>query len=214
MGLTCVVGLELARLADLPPNVLVESKRVAETLAELHAKQKEDSESSKIAVRRKALLRVILFLSMDFSWIYGRWYLCTLTLNLALVASNPTHASPGPFCTPRSRAPRLYSSFPKWYCQGLFECSLKSSTTLGLLLTRLATHQPRTPIPLLSLFNVTLKWSVSAVSKHLRLIFQPCFMHALFVIRRVCIKHIDTHVMYVWSAIGDNVHENTACKNV
>lgn len=130
MGLTCVAGLELARLADLPPNVLVESKRVAETLAELHAKQKEDSESSKIAVRRKALLRVILFLSLGFSWIYGRWYLSTLTLNLALVASNATHASPGPLCTPRSRAPRLYSPFPKRYCQGLFECSLKTSTTL------------------------------------------------------------------------------------
>ncbi|KAF9466889.1 muts domain V-domain-containing protein [Collybia nuda] len=51
-------GLELARLADLPESVLIESKRVAETLSELHARQTENSESSKINVRRKALLRL------------------------------------------------------------------------------------------------------------------------------------------------------------
>ncbi|KAJ7938405.1 muts domain V-domain-containing protein [Mycena leptocephala] len=42
-------GLELARLADLPQDVLVE--------AALHARHEENSESSKIAMRRKALLR-------------------------------------------------------------------------------------------------------------------------------------------------------------
>ncbi|KAJ7938393.1 muts domain V-domain-containing protein [Mycena leptocephala] len=51
-------GLELARLADLPQDVLVEGKRVAKNLAALHARHEENSESSKIAMRRKALLRL------------------------------------------------------------------------------------------------------------------------------------------------------------
>ncbi|KAJ7270710.1 muts domain V-domain-containing protein [Mycena haematopus] len=51
-------GLELARLADLPQDVLVEGKRVAKNLAALHARHEEKSESSRIAMRRKALLRL------------------------------------------------------------------------------------------------------------------------------------------------------------
>ncbi|KAL1755189.1 muts domain V-domain-containing protein [Schizophyllum commune] len=51
-------GLELARLADLPEDVLTEAKRVASQLAALHARHEESSESNKIAVRRKALLRL------------------------------------------------------------------------------------------------------------------------------------------------------------
>ncbi|KAF7373569.1 MutS 4 [Mycena sanguinolenta] len=51
-------GLELARLADLPNDVLVEGKRVAKKLAALHARRQEKSESSRIAMRRKALLRL------------------------------------------------------------------------------------------------------------------------------------------------------------
>ncbi|KAK7055436.1 muts 4 [Favolaschia claudopus] len=51
-------GLELALLADLPQDVLVEGKRVAKRLAALHARNEEKSESSKIAARRKALLRL------------------------------------------------------------------------------------------------------------------------------------------------------------
>ncbi|KAJ7079998.1 muts domain V-domain-containing protein [Mycena belliarum] len=51
-------GLELARLADLPKDVLTEGRRVAKNLAALHARHEEDSESSKIAMRRKALLRL------------------------------------------------------------------------------------------------------------------------------------------------------------
>ena len=53
-------GLELARLADLPANVLAEGKRVAERLQVLQARHEEDSESSKIALRRKVLLKVRL----------------------------------------------------------------------------------------------------------------------------------------------------------
>ena len=53
-----ITGLGLARLADLPADILTEANRVAEKLAALHAKEEEQSESSKIALRRKALLRV------------------------------------------------------------------------------------------------------------------------------------------------------------
>ena len=53
------VGVELARLADLPPDVLVEGKRVAEKLHALQTQQEGASESAKTAVKRKALLRVI-----------------------------------------------------------------------------------------------------------------------------------------------------------
>lgn len=55
---TLPLGLELARLADLPTDVLTEAKRVAEKLEALQSKDEEESESSKIALRRKALLRV------------------------------------------------------------------------------------------------------------------------------------------------------------
>lgn len=58
--LTLSLGLDLARLADLPEDVLIEAKAVAEKLTELEAKKREESKTSKIAVRRKALLRVIL----------------------------------------------------------------------------------------------------------------------------------------------------------
>jgi len=56
-----LLGLELARLADLPTDVLTEATRVAEKLSALQAKAEEESASSKIALRRKALLRVIFF---------------------------------------------------------------------------------------------------------------------------------------------------------
>ncbi|KAF7297326.1 MutS 4 [Mycena indigotica] len=51
-------GLELATLADFPRDVVAEGKRVATKLAALHARQEEDSESNKVAIRRKALLRL------------------------------------------------------------------------------------------------------------------------------------------------------------
>ncbi|TFK28344.1 hypothetical protein FA15DRAFT_678431 [Coprinopsis marcescibilis] len=51
-------GLELARLADLPPDVLEEGRRIAERLHNLQIKHQEESESSRIALRRKVLLRL------------------------------------------------------------------------------------------------------------------------------------------------------------
>lgn len=53
-------GLELARLADLPATVLTEGRRVATSLAETEARDQEQSQTSKISIRRKALLRVTI----------------------------------------------------------------------------------------------------------------------------------------------------------
>ncbi|KDQ55011.1 hypothetical protein JAAARDRAFT_181849 [Jaapia argillacea MUCL 33604] len=51
-------GLELAQLADLPNDILVEARRVATHLADMAARQEEGSQSTKIAIRRKALLKL------------------------------------------------------------------------------------------------------------------------------------------------------------
>ena len=51
-------GLELARLADLPEDVLIEAQRVADNLTQLKEREERESQTNKIAVRRKALLRV------------------------------------------------------------------------------------------------------------------------------------------------------------
>lgn len=58
--LTVCTGLDLARLADLPEDVIAEARRVSDKLTELEARKHEDSKSNKIAIRRKALLRVKL----------------------------------------------------------------------------------------------------------------------------------------------------------
>ncbi|KAI0063070.1 hypothetical protein BV25DRAFT_1854649 [Artomyces pyxidatus] len=59
-------GLDLARLADLPQDVLVESKATAIRLTELEALQHQSSESSKVANRRKALLKLRTQLTQAF----------------------------------------------------------------------------------------------------------------------------------------------------
>ncbi|TFY64075.1 hypothetical protein EVJ58_g2871 [Rhodofomes roseus] len=51
-------GLELARLADLPDDVLDEGRRIAEGLQDLQERQEQGSQTNKVAIRRKALLRV------------------------------------------------------------------------------------------------------------------------------------------------------------
>jgi len=51
-------GLELARLADLPPEVLTEAARVTAKLSELATQQQQQSRTSRVSERRKALLRV------------------------------------------------------------------------------------------------------------------------------------------------------------
>jgi len=54
------LGLQLAKLADLPDNVLNEAARVAELLEEKHSAEKASSEAWRIAQRRKAFLRVMI----------------------------------------------------------------------------------------------------------------------------------------------------------
>jgi hypothetical protein len=51
-------GLELARLADLPSQVIIEAKRVAELLKEREEERKTIGTSSRVAMRRKAILTV------------------------------------------------------------------------------------------------------------------------------------------------------------
>ncbi|KAM5542142.1 hypothetical protein V8D89_004015 [Ganoderma adspersum] len=51
-------GLDLARLADLPESVISEARRVAEYLTKQAEREQQQSRTSKIALRRKALLRL------------------------------------------------------------------------------------------------------------------------------------------------------------
>ncbi|KAF8972583.1 muts domain V-domain-containing protein [Flammula alnicola] len=61
-------GVELARLADLPSDVLVEGRRVAEKLTALQTRHEESSEGSKIAIKRKALLRLRTQLTQAYEY--------------------------------------------------------------------------------------------------------------------------------------------------
>ncbi|KAF8752052.1 NADPH oxidase regulator [Rhizoctonia solani] len=54
-------GLELARLADLPPDVLIEARKVSMELKAQDDAQRAASESNAIAARRKIILRVSCF---------------------------------------------------------------------------------------------------------------------------------------------------------
>ena len=85
-------GLELARLADLPTDALAEAKRVVDKLAALQAKDEEESQTSQIALRRKALLRVTNFLLLISR--------SSLTCLSTLAAADPTYTSLGSLCTP------------------------------------------------------------------------------------------------------------------
>ena len=58
------LGLELAKLADLPDDVLKEARRVTTRLSELEDMSKQNSEGIMVALRRKAMLRVSLLLTM------------------------------------------------------------------------------------------------------------------------------------------------------
>lgn len=55
---TITIGLELARLADLPSDVIEEGRKVATVLADLHARGEEESQTTITATRRRAVLRV------------------------------------------------------------------------------------------------------------------------------------------------------------
>lgn len=59
-------GLQLARLADLPKDVLVEAEKVAQHLSEGSMLGDESSESSKVAKRRKAVLKLRTTLTQAF----------------------------------------------------------------------------------------------------------------------------------------------------
>jgi hypothetical protein len=56
--MTAPLGLRLAKLADLPVDVLDEAARVTELMEEQHSLSKTSSEAGRIAQRRKLLLQV------------------------------------------------------------------------------------------------------------------------------------------------------------
>ncbi|KAI9437019.1 muts domain V-domain-containing protein [Lactarius indigo] len=59
-------GLQLARLADLPKDVLSEAEKIAQRLNEGSTQGNENSESSKVAKRRKAVLKLRTTLTQAF----------------------------------------------------------------------------------------------------------------------------------------------------
>ncbi|KXN88409.1 hypothetical protein AN958_07315 [Leucoagaricus sp. SymC.cos] len=61
-------GLELARLADLPDDVITEAKGVAEHLAQIETQNEGESESSRVTKRRKALLRLRTQLTQAYEY--------------------------------------------------------------------------------------------------------------------------------------------------
>ncbi|KAH9045814.1 muts domain V-domain-containing protein [Lactarius hengduanensis] len=60
------IGLQLARLADFPKDVLTEAEKVAQRLDERSTQGNENSESSKVARRRKAVLKLRTTLTQAF----------------------------------------------------------------------------------------------------------------------------------------------------
>ena len=53
------LGIELARLADLPADVLSNAKSVVDNISSFQARREESSKSYRSSMRRKALLRVL-----------------------------------------------------------------------------------------------------------------------------------------------------------
>ncbi|KIO30888.1 hypothetical protein M407DRAFT_221987 [Tulasnella calospora MUT 4182] len=94
-------GLELARLADLPPEVLTEARRVAERLSEMEAERREASRSTKVQIRRKAmlLLKTQLIQALDHSKLPDEAlasYLLTLQKEIVNVLSDTAEESGNP----------------------------------------------------------------------------------------------------------------------
>lgn len=99
--LKLIIGLQLARLADLPRDVLTHAGEIARGLSDESARRHESSESYKVARRRKTVLRVC-----D---IWHRSVSLFLTLIcLSLSDENNVNASFWAFKTPRPRVPCLF----------------------------------------------------------------------------------------------------------
>ncbi|KAG9014980.1 MutS protein msh4 [Tulasnella sp. JGI-2019a] len=56
----------MGRLADLPPDVLTEARRVAERVAAMEEERRQASQSTKIQMRRKAMLMLKTQLTQAF----------------------------------------------------------------------------------------------------------------------------------------------------
>lgn len=89
-----MAGLDLARLADLPEDVVTEGRRVAINLTELEEREQRESHTSKIATRRKALLRVIFLSAVLPDAVVDHLTICVCPVLLFLLtASDTTDAS-------------------------------------------------------------------------------------------------------------------------
>jgi len=74
-------GLQLARLADLPKDVLTHAGKIARGISNESARRHESSESCKVAKRRKAVLKMRTTLTQAFehSRLPDREFLAYLT---------------------------------------------------------------------------------------------------------------------------------------
>lgn len=102
--------MELARLADLPTDVLTEGKRIAEQLTSIQTRHEESSEGHKISIRRKALLRVLTYALTSISRCYSSF----------LAAPHATHSSIWAFCATWPRLASLHWTLPGWHSESLF----------------------------------------------------------------------------------------------
>jgi hypothetical protein len=110
-----------------------EAKRVAETLAALDSRQKAESQTNKIAIRRKTLLRVTSLPPMTE---------CCLNVGLANghmatyqhpAAPNATDPSTRPFCTPRHGTQSLSGSNTEGRHEGSDGSSIGSDHCFSML---------------------------------------------------------------------------------
>ena len=70
------LGLQLAKLADLPDDVLSEAARVTELLEKKHSTERASSEAGRIAQRRKVFLQVMI---APPSLLLSPWYFVLVT---------------------------------------------------------------------------------------------------------------------------------------
>lgn len=61
--ISLIAGLELAKLADLPEDVMTESRRIAKKLSNLEAQKQALSKTTQAVARRTAILSVLISLS-------------------------------------------------------------------------------------------------------------------------------------------------------
>jgi hypothetical protein len=116
-------------LADLPESTSTEAARVATNLAELDLRQKAESQTSKIAIRRKTLLRVNSIFSVTSKDPFVGFNINFLGYTSS-TASYPARASPGPLDTSSKRTQNISGSDTEGRDEGLERDPLKRVPSL------------------------------------------------------------------------------------